>query len=284
MSVRVFTFVYGNYFDWFERTVASLCWPKNRAALDGAVWSVYTNEGGQSSVERILSPAGLKVEVKTLHVEPNVGKQMATCLQAEMKACEIDGSGLLLAPPDTIFGEGSIPAIVNLGMEGHNAISVPHPRVLSDTFPDIREPTSNARLVKLAIENMHEVWQLANIKLEKNNSWYSGAGWRHLQDNLYAVTMRIPTPYFIRPIHGDNDVMISSGPGGWDHKWPQHLVKDQRHRIIGSSDAAFMVELSRKDLPQGPVRDSNRDDLDAYRGTLLHHQVNRNTVTIWRAE
>lgn len=284
MKLRIFTFVYGNYFPLFERSVRSLSWPKNRGALNDAVWSVYTNEGGLSTVERILSPTGIAVEVKQLFVENNIGRQMSLCLQEEMKKCVSQGAGLFLAPPDTIFGEGTVPAVLNLGVEGHNAISIPHPRVLSDTFPDLQEPTSNAKLVSLAMDHMHEVWQLANIKLPKNNAYYSGAGWRQIGEKMYAVTMRIPTPYFIRPLERDIGTLEASGPGGWDHKWPAHLVKEERHRIIGSSDAAFMVELSPANLPQGETRDSNRNDLDAYRGGLLHHQVNRNTVTIWRAE
>ena len=284
MKIRIFSFVYGNYFDWFEKSVRSLCWPLNRKALEGAVWSVYTNEGGLSSVERILAPVGLEFQVKQLHVENNVGKQMSLCLQEEMKACVQQDAALFLAPPDTIFGEGTVQTLVNLGAEGANAISVPHPRVLSDTFPDLSEPTSNAKLVSLAIEHMHEVWQLANITLPKNNAYYSGAGWRQIADKLYAVTMRIPTPYFIKPQERDIETLAASGPGGWDHKWPQHLVKEERHRVVGSSDAAFMVELSPANLPQGPVRDSNKTEPDQYRGGLLHHQVNRNTVTIWRAE
>lgn len=284
MKLRVFTFVYGRYFDWFDRTVASLMWPLNRKALEGAVWSVYTNEGGESSVHKALAHTGLKVEINRITVEANIGKQLSLYLQGELQKCVDTGSALFLAPPDTIFGEGTVQTLVNLGSEGHNAISVPHPRVLSTTFPDLKEPTSNAVLVSLAMEHMHEVWQLGNIKLAKNNAYTSGAGWRPIGEKLFAVTMRIPTPYFINPTAKDVETLAASGPGGWDHKWPAHLVREQRHRILGSSDAAFMVELSPPDLPQGEVRDRNRTEPDAYRGDLLHHQINRNTVTIWRAE
>lgn len=284
MKLRIFTFVYGRYFEWFDRTVASLMWPLNRKALDGAVWSVYTNEGGESSVEKALSQTGLKVEISRVHVENNIGKQLSLCLQGELQKCVDTGAALFLAPPDTVFGEGTVETLVNLGSEGQNAISVPHPRVFSDTFPELKEPTSNAKLVSLAMENMHEVWQLANIKLPKNNAYTSGAGWRQVGEKLYAVTMRIPTPYLINPAARDVETLAASGPGGWDHKWPANLVKEQRHRIVGSSDAAFMVELSPRDLPQGETRDRNRTEPDAYRGDLPHHHVNRNTVTIWRAE
>lgn len=284
MKVSIFTFVYGKYFDWFERSVASLSWPINRKALEGAMWSVYTDEESRASVERILGPTGLKFDINPVHIGTNVAVEMSACLQNEMKTCVANKSALLLAPPDTIFGEGTVNSILTLGAEGATAISVPHPRVLSDTFPDLREPTSNAKLVGLAIEHMHEVWRLANIRLDKNNAYFSGAGWRQIGEKLYAVTMRIPTPYFIKPHARDVETLIASGPGGWDHKWPQHLVKEERHRIIGSSDAAFMVELSPANLPQGPSKESNRDEPDSYRGGLLHHQINRNTVTIWRAE
>lgn len=284
MNVRVLTFVYGRYLEWFEKSFRSLMWPLNRKALEGAVWSIYTTEEDEWVLREMLEPL-VKVEFHRIVVgQKSIGEQFSDCLVDETRICVSKKAGMLLAPPDTIFGDGTIHTLVKLGSEGMNAISVPHPRVLAEAFPDLKEPTSNAKLVGFAMEHMHQVWRLANMELKNNNAFYSGAGWREISQNLYAVSMRIPTPYFVRPEKRDIDSLIGSGAGGWDHKWPQHLVKEQRHRVIGSSDAAFMVELSPADLPQGGTKERNLDDIDAYRGGLLHHQVNRNTVAIWRAE
>jgi len=214
VKLSIFTFVYGRYFDWFERSVASLMWPLNRQALEGAMWNVYTGDDGGAQVERILGPTGLKFEINPVPIDAKVAQLMSNCLQTELKNCVANKSALFLAPPDTIFGEGTVKTILRLGSEGANAISVPHPRVLAETFPDLIEPTSNAKLVSLAMEHMHEVWRLANITLEKNNAYFSGAGWRQIAEKLYAVTMRIPTPYFIKPHARDVETLIASGAGG----------------------------------------------------------------------
>ena len=280
--IRVFTFVYGKHLELLKRSLVSLDWPENKKALERATWSVHTTQEDENAVREILGDR--RVEITHTRISGGIGQQLSSCLGSEMTACYQRRAAMLLAPPDTIFGEGTIQTLVSLGEGGNNAISAPHPRVVLETFPDLKEPTSNAKLVSLAFEHMHEVWSLSNTKLLKNNAYGSGTAWREIGPGLYAVTMRIPTPYFIRPTARDVETLAAAGSGGWDHKWPQTLMREQRHRIVGSSDGAFMVELSPLNLPQGKTKDINWDEPDEYSGKLLHHQVNRNTVTIWRAE
>lgn len=280
--IRVCTFVYGRHLELLKRSLASLDWPQNKKALERATWSIYTTKEDEASVREILGDR--RVEVTLIRASIDIGQQLSKCLLSELAACYQRRAAMLLAPPDTIFGDGTIQNLVSLGEDGNNAIAAPHPRVVLETFPDLKEPASNAQLVSLAFEHMHEVWQLSNTRLVKNNVYGSGTAWREISPNLYAVTMRIPTPYFIRPLARDVETLEAAGSGGWDHKWPQSLIREQRHRIVGSSDGAFMVELSPLNLPQGKTRDINWDEPDEYSGKLLHHQINRNTVTIWRAE
>jgi hypothetical protein len=279
--IRVFTFVYGRHLELLKRSLSSLDWPKNKKALERATWSVYTTKEDEGAVLEILGDR--RVEITITRASIDIGAQQSKCLLSELTACYQRRAAMLLSPPDTIFGDGTIQTLISLG-EGNNAIAAPHPRVVLETFPELRDPTSNAKLVSLAFEHMHEVWRLSNTNLAKNNVYGSGTAWREISQNLYGVTMRIPTIYFIRPASRDVETLEAAGSGGWDHKWPQHLIKEQRHRIVGSSDGAFMVELSPLNLPQGKTRDINWDEPDEYSGKLLHHQVNRNTVTIWRAE
>lgn len=278
MTVRVFTFVYGKHLDLWRRTITCLGWPKNKEALKDAVWSVYTDD--IDAAKRVVPDA----EVTKIKISSDIGKQLSDCLIRELKACYQRRASMLLAPPDTIFGDGTIQNLITLGSESSAAISVPHPRVVLETFPELDDPLSNAQLVTLAFQHMHEVWKLSDVRLEKNNAYSSGTAWRELVPGMYAVTMRIPTPYFIRPIARDIEPLENSGSGGWDHRWPQSLVKEGRHRLVGSSDAAFMVELTPLNIPQGKLYDRNKDEPDHYSGLLQHHLVNRNTVAIWRAD
>jgi hypothetical protein len=282
VRVRLSTLLFGrNYLELFKRSVQSLTWPKNRAALDGAVWSVHTDLG--EKVMEILGPLGFEVEINQVEAvsQKATGKLQLQTLISDLEKC-VGGDALLTAQPDTIFGEGTIQTLVDLGSEGSNAISVSHPRV-SDTFPELLEPTSNAQLVKLAFEHLHPSWREANMRADENNVFMGGVGWRKVGD-LYAVTVRIPTPYFVRPKSEDIEVLKTCRDGGWDHVWPSFLAESQRHRLIGSSDAAFMVELTSPERRGALTRAARLDIPDAYKFNLEHHKINRNSLVIWRAE
>lgn len=70
---------------------------------------------------------------------------------------------------------------------------------------------------------------------------------------------------------------------GWDHRWP--ATWNQRMRYIGSSDAAFMVEVTQ---PNSNLARINRTNFfhhtDSYREDRAHHKVNRQILAIFREE
>lgn len=285
MRVRLSTLIFGrSYLDLFRRSVKSLSWPKNRKALEGAVWSIHTDLPEKAL--GVVEPLGLEVEIHSVSPAKSafgVGSLLQRTLVQDLEKC-LGGDALLTAQPDTVFGDGTIKTLVDIGSEGLNAISVCHPRVLTETFPDLTEPTSNSRLVKLAFENLHPGWQLANMRGDENNCFKGGVGWREIDKDLYAITARIPTPYFVRPRIEDVEFLKTCKVGGWDHDWPAHLVEAQRHRLIGSSDAAFMVELTSLERNGALSRAARIDEPDAYKFNLEHHKTNRNALVIWRAE
>lgn len=256
-------------------------WPKNRKALEGAVWSIHTDN--EEEARRIVEPSGLEVEINPVPDASGIGVRLLKSLVLDLEKC-LGGDALLTAQPDTIFGEGTIKTLVDLGSEGLNAISVSHPRVVASTFPILTEPTSNATLVKHAFEHLHPGWKLANMRGDENNCFKGGVGWREIDKDLYAVTVRIPTTYFVRPRSLDVEVLRDCKEGGWDHVWPAQLVQEQRHRLIGSSDAAFMVELTELKRNGALPRAARLDEPDAYQFSLDHHKTNRNSMVIWRAE
>lgn len=275
-AVRLCTYVFGGHVERLKQTVKSLCWPENRKALEGAVWRIYTND----PIQEVVAPLGVDVEFCPPPREGGTGERMQRALVTEMEICASYGASLLTIQPDTVFGEGTIGALIKLGAGTKNAIAVPHPRVNLNFRVD-NWPLSNARLVKMAFENMHPLWKEGNMDAKKNNVYKTGAGWREIRKDLYAVSVRIPTPYFVTPIREDITFLKEQGAGAWDHKWPARLIEHQRHRVVGSSDAAFMVELT-EERPAA-VTDRSREP-DDYRGNNLNHSVNRNTLCIWRAE
>ena len=279
MPLRIFTLVYGKHLDWFKRSSASIGW--NREALEGALWRIYTDD--EACVREILKT---DLELSFEAVRPSVGTG-AGLLQAmiqELETCVQEESAFLAAPPDMIFGAGTIQTMRKIASEGkYLCVTVPHPRVVADTFPEL-ETTSNARLVKLAIEHMHPAWQVSNIDLPENAAYPTGVAWRPVGKNLDAVSARVPTPHLVQAKLADIEFLKSKGPGAWDHLWPEELVKEQRQRIIGSSDAAFMVELTPRNRHMAHCYRRLAQEPDKYKLNLEHHKVNRNTVTIWRAE
>ena len=71
--------------------------------------------------------------------------------------------------------------------------------------------------------------------------------------------------------------------GSYDHSFPRRLVDEQRQRVIGSSDAAFVVELTppRSNAPRLQPTDPSAPD--RFNAAEAHHLANRNLVAIWRA-
>lgn len=281
MRVRLSTLVFGEKFlGLFQKSVKSLMWPKNRQALEGAVWSIHTDN--EAEVRRTIEPSGLEIEINPVP-EGGVGEKLLKTLILDLEK-SAGGDALLTAQPDTIFGDGTIKTLVDLGSEGMNAISVSHPRVVSSTFPELTEPTSNARLVGLAFQHLHQGWRNAAMRGDENNCFRGGVAWREIDRDLYAVTVRIPTTYFVRPRWSDVEFLKTCREGGWDHVWPSKLVEEQRHRLIGSSDAAFMVELTDEKRNGALPRSARIDEPDAYQFSREHHKTNRNSMVIWRAE
>jgi hypothetical protein len=286
-KLRVFTLVYGSpHLEWFKKTSVCLGWDENRKSLEGCVWRIYTLQECVEYIKETVKNLDLQVEYQAIsQANANPRDGLHNCLTMEMSACVKNGSSLLVAPPDMIFGEGTIKTLVQIGTESrYTCVSFPHPRVNAETFPDINEPISNARLVSLAIEHLHCSWSSSNMNLNENSVYNSGVAWRKV-GNLYAITSRIPTPHFVNPKKEDVDFMLTNAsPGAWDHLWPEMLVKEQRQRVIGSSDAAFIVELTESRSHRPIVRPRLPQEPDAYGYKREHHKVNRNLVSIWRPE
>jgi hypothetical protein len=280
VRVRLTTYLFGDtYLGFFKRMVKSLTWPRNKDALKGAVWSIYTTRDAHE-IQEAASPLGLEIEICKGPDGGSTSTNLVKTLIMSMEKCVASGDALLTAPADTIFGEGSIETLVSLGYESYNAISVCHPRV-TESFPALQEPTSNSKLVGLAFKHMHPVWKKANMHDKGNNSFNTGVTWREISRGLYAVTSRIPSPYFVRP--KASDISFLSGCEDWDHVWPRQLVREERHRLVGSSDAAFMVELTLGTF-EGRHGVHEDPEPDAYRSDMEHHKANRNSVVIWRSD
>lgn len=298
--LRIFTMAWGKqHLDWFERAcLRSLSWPKNREALKDASWLICSKK--EDKDEALGLAMKTKITEKFEYFEmndaivgnsPNMGRFMLHALQAAMDLCLKDGARMLTAPPDTIFSDGTIPALLLYGAYGDTCVAVPHARVSPSIFGSLKEgPLSGAELVSRAIKHGHKAWTTQELGAEPSGSFVGGVLWQKIAPNLYSVQHRLPTVYlssftskdvmFFRQPHGGYEPVY----GLWDHVWPALLVQDERQRTPGSSDVACIVEVTKEELNIPPPTVPNAAEPDAFWQREFHHRMNRQFSYIMRSE
>jgi hypothetical protein len=309
--LRILTCVWGDHHvDLFIRgTLKSLSWPANREALDGSTWNVVTKSDYAARIKTAFEAVFPNVKLQLTIVPPTVKTGMGEVdsglldhsnlilmfLQAEIKACLETKSRFLLAPPDTIFSENSIPNLLLLGSGEGTCVAVPHPRVLPEIIDDIQSAhqTSEA-LVALALgKHAHQSWKAAEMGCDCQNSLIGGIAWRKLKttygnETLYAVQHRLPTVYLANFLPEDFAYFINQPSfGAYDHSWPgERLIRQERQRTVGSSDAAFICEVTEFDKNIPPWTAEMRSVLqnvpDAFYRDTLHACHNRLFVSVFR--
>ncbi len=164
-------------------------------------------------------------------------------------------------------------------------VAVSHVRVKPTILKEPDFAKSNAHLVAASWRNLHRTWTEAEIGRELTNSYIGGVSWRRIRDGLYAVSHRLPTIYLAQVDRSDVEWFENyKVVGAWDHAWPSKVAMEQRQRTIGSSDAAFIAEVTPEfsNIPHCQPRDP--DQPDKYWSDKAHNFVNRNVAAIFRAE
>jgi hypothetical protein len=232
-----------------------------------------------------------------LDQNPNLaGAIMKNAFVFELSRALTFNRKLLIVPPDTVWGDGSVPHLLEVADQRDVVVFAAHVRVLPDLLENIRagsdqnrfgpDPITNPKLVSLAFKHLHKTWQESQYGLEQINSYMGGVVWRYLSENLYAVNHRLPTPYVINPTPEDITYFQHQIHFGvLDHSWPHAcLIETERQRVVGSSDAAFMVELTDAEANIPPVAHYRADEPDLFWRNLSHNKVNRMNTIIFRGE
>lgn len=293
MRLRLFVVVWGEFLDLFESvTVPSLLQPKNFAALrahDTTV-SVYSDVASlprAAAIARRLGP----VEGRVIVTDGDPTSAQSRAIANEVALCAKTGATCLMVCPDNFWGDGSVSGLLGiLGDADGLCVAVPHPRVDRDEF--LRravggEVLDNAALVSRALDCLHPSWVQADERLPETTSGLAGVSWKEIGTGLYAVTHLLPTVFAAR--FNSDDVGVfqravkADVSGIYDHAWPEMLVNSQRYRVIGSSDAAFIVELTGPDTHNVPLNPNNPKIPAQYHRDAPHIRANRNLAAIWRA-
>jgi len=115
------------------------------------------------------------------------------------------------------------------------------------------------------------------------NSFIGGVSWKHLDPKLMSVKHLLPTPYFCDFLYEDLMFFESSpGIGVIDHVWPSNLVRKQRMKFCGSSDACFIVEITEHDRNVPPI--IRNSDTSKFWRSHDHNLFNEQIACIFRME
>lgn len=303
---HLFTMVWGtHHLGLFKRSCfRSMNWPKNREAITGSTWNIFTKPEHFEELEQLFKDQPYKLQLFAIGDSMRVsGCGFVKTSQCDQGVISLNGlrdqiqysiqhkSKMLLAPPDTIFGDGSVRSMLEIGTQPGTCVAVVHPRVLPTILDDIetigatRGSMSNAQMVTLAIKHAHSSWTAAEFNSPICNSYIGGISWRKIGAGVVSVTHRLPTVYLADFNGTDWDFFWSQVSwGGWDHRWPaENLIRQERMRLIGSSDAAFICEITDWDKNVPPKHDHHPKD-DSYWNDHYHNGINRQFSVIFRGE
>lgn len=287
--IRFFCFVYGEHFlDLLESVaVRSLCQSRNRQSIPfDAVVALYSDAPTIDRASLVLEKLG-QVESHIVDLSGDTADIQNRAFAEEISRCHASNATMIVLGPENYWGDGSLGNILAIAGTQNVCVSAPHVRVDRNKFlaamPD--GDMNNRALVNLSMRTLHPSWVNADANKEQTSSYYAGISIREISAGLYSVTHRLPTCWLAR--FTKEDVAFfqrnTQGRGLWDHAWPQMLIQSGRHRVIGSSDAVFIAELTDTNTHNVPLMPNNPSEPDAYCQPSLHAQVNRNTVAIWRS-
>lgn len=287
MSLRLCIFCYGaDYASLFEKVaLRSLLQPRNRTAIPSDVTvSLYSDAETMPAMERMVRQLGGVIECHPIQPSDNYTAQSAAFAD-EIGRCVKEDAGLVIVNPDCFWGNGSLGNLLAIAGEQNVCVAVPHPRVEREAFlaelPD--ESLDNPALVSLSMKTLHQSWKDADADGVNVNTWHTGISIRSA-GNLHVVSHLQPTVFFARPTARDYGYFAERKaiPGLWDHHWPEILAQEQRLRVIASSDAVFIAELTEAHTHTTPLKPTERGDLSTYHRDAAHVRMNRGIVSVWR--
>lgn len=302
MKLRLFVCVYGREFLSLFQQVAcrSLLQPRNKAALAASDVTValYSDP---ATMEEAAETADHLGTVERHWIEPtaNAPQTQQAAIMAEIRRCIDEDATCIMVCPDNFWGDGTLPNLLAIAGEAQGiCLAVPHPRVnrlsfecrlMGDSLIAGGKTLDNGNLVYRAMQVLHPSWTNARETPfpADTSSFNAGISWSGIGDGLYAVSHLLPTVFVARFIEADYILFreaIAKGLAGiWDHHWPIMLVNTGRQRVIGSSDAAFIVELTDADSHNVPLTPNDPKEPNRYHRDAPHIRANRNVTAIWRA-
>jgi hypothetical protein len=292
VGLQILSSVWGKkHVELFKRTaIKSLSWPKNLETLQNlkAKWNIFADEEHHQEIVQAM-PTGIHFNLKSSVLLRDYIDQVQSASIWQIKECLKSGDKLLLAPPDSIFGDGTVQGLWTLGRDKGSCVVVPHPRVLPSIGQAVYGDNwyTNAELVSISFRHLHKSWSDAEDGHPMQNSFVGGVEWTKVTSrpyDLYAVTHRLPTVYLADFTDEDLQYFKSASSfGNWDHVWPSDiLVPRGRQRFCGSSDACFVVEITEEDKNVPPILE--KAPTKGFWREHPHNKSNAQITAIFRGE
>ncbi len=287
MNLRLFSGCWGSYINTFEKAcAASLAWPQNKEAIRGANWNIVCDEKSVERVDEIRKRCGIiRGRNIILHAGQDPTVQFSGHLYEEMATCIREDATFLFCLPDYVFGDGTVANLKACMYEKGLWIAVPNTRVLPSAMEEFRRPLTNAELVTVAFDKtlIHQTWRDAEVGKDTIDSYYGGVCWKEIAPGLITVTHRLPSSYLCKFIQSDIDFFRKQlSFSAWDHTFPTQLIEQGRQRYVGSSDVAFIVEITEADKNNAIVTPvSPKGPSDFFRA-LPHNKSNQSMMTVMR--
>lgn len=233
-----------------KASLRSLSWPKNRESIKGSTWNIYTNDEDIDSLNEYTKALLPEVNFMIMSTSAlrNYIDQVQSATLWQIEECLRLNERLLLSPPDTIFGDGSVEGLIQAGLDPGSVVVSPHPRVLEPILKEITHPNykpSNGDLVGMAWFYLHDSWIHAERGHPNQSSYVGGVEWWR-KDGIIYGTHRLPSPYLLHFTEEDLSYFKSQVSfGSFDHLWGGDiLIPRGRQRYLASSEACFIVEIT----------------------------------------
>ncbi|MQF67084.1 hypothetical protein FIM07_01410 [SAR202 cluster bacterium AD-802-F09_MRT_200m] len=297
---------WGRFLDWFfSYTVPSLLQDGNIPALarDGYEFKLYIythpeefeeiTEKYDSCLTRLKDYLPIEiVSLRELKAGWLTGHYWQSALIDQIKRCISEDATMFLTPPDTVFGNWSVSNAVKIVQGKNVCLAAAHARVKQESFIASNSATDlkkmdlkieNDELVDLAFEHGHE-YLLGFLDDVDSNMTHGGISIRRINETTYSVVHNGPTPYLANFVKDDLKYFESSG-SSWDNRWPRLLLRQNRLKVVGSSDSFFCVEITPDDgrhLTNFQSGSLNNDRYLAKGQRMLHNYVHNSFCCVWK--
>jgi hypothetical protein len=279
----------------FEYTMPSLMQSKNFPDISSnnkrIIICFYTKSIDAELIKRKMNNynCGYEYKIYNDYYFKDLGRGLMLNFFIHMlEKCVSNNALMLLALPDFIYSNGSISNLFKLSDGKGVSVAVPHPRVSYECIEEgkiniknlLKSGISSSMLVKMAGQCKHSSFSFSDELMDKNST-SDGISTRKLNYNCLAVTHNLPNVCLLSPIKDDvsffkrrisfNDI---------DHLWPNMLLRQSRLKVVGSSNIAFMIELTYDNDKIPKLRSDNKFN-DQYDGVRPFCNYANTIVSSW---